>query len=599
MIKSKQSKEIGTFVINALTQQWLKRLAILDIAFQPILNIHTGKIFAVEALLRNFNEAGFKSIFDVFDSAYRENILYSFDLALREKTFEKFTHIKEHETLKLFYNLDNRLLEMSNFSDGNTNTILEKLNIKKENICFEISERHEISRNCSIENIITHYKDENFCIAIDDFGVGYSGYQLLYDSTPDIIKIDRYFLQDINKSMKKQLMLRSITNLAIQLGIQVIAEGIETKEELLTCKDIGCHLIQGYFIQKPTRKTDEIQEVYSDIVEVLQSSKRNSDNKSKLDVYIDKIEPIYNASTMSKVVEYFKNNKQIEIVPVLNEKKEPIGIFYESQIREYLYSPFGISLLLNDTSNKSKLANFINSSPHIDINSDIGSIIEVFSSNPNSAGIIVTSNSVYYGFLSASAIISIMNEENLIIARDQNPLTKLPGNRMIQKYISKVETSNVSHMFCYFDLDNFKAYNDIYGFRNGDRIIHLFADIMKKNLPTDFFKAHIGGDDFFIANKIYDNSKMCLEQVEHIVEVFIQSAKEFYSEEDKKRGYIQTKNREGIMQNFPLLTVSASIIITNQNKSNKGFTLNLNEILSLQKKVAKAEPKHIAISSIL
>lgn len=585
--------------MNSLSHKWLVRLTILDIAFQPILNIHTGKIFAVEALLRNYREAGFRSIFEVFDLAYQENILYAFDLALREKTFKKFVQIKGFENIKLFFNIDNRLFEMPDFEQGNTNKILKKNSIKKENICFEISERHEISENCSIENVLEHYKDENFCIAIDDFGVGYSGYKLLFDSTPDIIKIDRYFLQDIDKSIKKQLMLRSITNLAIQLGIEVIAEGIETKEELLTCKDIGCHLVQGYLVQKPTQNTDEILNIYENIVQILDSSKRKNDNKSKIDSHIKKIEPIYKKHSMGEVVEYFKKNRDIEVVPVLNSKDEPLGIFYEKQIKEYLYSPFGISLLHNDNTEKSKLKNFINSCAHIDINSDITSIIEVFSNNPHSAGIIVTNNSLYYGFLSARAIISIMNEENLIVARDQNPLTKLPGNRMIQKYIADVEFSSGEYMFCYFDLDNFKAYNDVYGFRNGDRIIQLFADIMNKNLPSGFFKAHIGGDDFFTANKIYRNSDMCHEQIKQIVEIFTESAKEFYSQEDKAKGYIRTKDRDGLYHNFPLLTVSASIILTQRERVNKKFSLHLNEVLSQQKKVAKAEPAHIAISTIL
>ena len=73
--------------------------------------------------------------------------------------------------------------------------------------------------------------------------------------------------------------------------------------------------------------------------------------------------------------------------------------------------------------------------------------------------LIITQDSSYYGFLSARAIISIMNEENLIIARDQNPLTKLPGNRMIQKYIHDVEVDDSPYILCYFDLDNFKAFN--------------------------------------------------------------------------------------------------------------------------------------------
>ncbi len=79
-----------------LTQIWLHRLDVLDIAFQPILNIHTGKIYAVEALLRNVEDAGFKSIFSLFDSVYKEGVLYPFDIKLREKAFEKNTKIHRY-----------------------------------------------------------------------------------------------------------------------------------------------------------------------------------------------------------------------------------------------------------------------------------------------------------------------------------------------------------------------------------------------------------------------------------------------------------------------------------------------------------------------
>ena len=128
-----------------LPKKWIRNLKILDVAFQPIINIHTGKIFAVEALLRNHKEVGFNSIFELFDEVYEDNLLYSFDLKLRKKALKKFITIKGYEDLKLFYNLDNRLLEMPNFKHGNTNKLLKHYGIGKNSICFEISERHEIS----------------------------------------------------------------------------------------------------------------------------------------------------------------------------------------------------------------------------------------------------------------------------------------------------------------------------------------------------------------------------------------------------------------------------------------------------------------------
>ena len=77
LTRLKINREKGTLVMSKLPEIWLERLESLDIAFQPILNIHSGKIFAVEALLRNFRDIGFKSIFELFDTVYKENILYA------------------------------------------------------------------------------------------------------------------------------------------------------------------------------------------------------------------------------------------------------------------------------------------------------------------------------------------------------------------------------------------------------------------------------------------------------------------------------------------------------------------------------------------
>ncbi|WP_434580372.1 GGDEF domain-containing protein [Sulfurimonas sp. NW15] len=584
---------------NELTQHWKNNLKILDVAFQPIINIHTGTLYGVEALLRNFQDVGFKSIFALFDAVYKEKLLYSFDLALREKALKKYTQIQSYKNIKLFYNLDNRVLEMENFSTGNTTKILKELNIKKENLCFEISERQEISSEFDLEKILQHYKNEDFSIAIDDFGVGYSGYKLFYDSTPDIIKIDRFFLQGLATNMKKKLMVRNITHLAIQLGIKVIAEGVETKEEYLTCKDIGCHLAQGYLIQKPTKNTQKIYQQYTNIIDIIKFDRRISDKNILLKNNIDKIQPLKLKTKMNLVIEYFKKNQSVPIVPLVNSQNEPVGILLESDIKEFLYSPYGMSLLLNEQNN-SKLENLLHPCGHADINSNTTTLIELFANNPESSGIIITKNSGYYGFLSAKAIINMMHQENMIQARDQNPLTKLPGNTMIEKYIYKVSQSSASYLLCYFDLDNFKAFNDVYGFRNGDRIIQLFADIMRKELPKDVFKAHIGGDDFFVAweNKDFTHNSFDMKMIENILEKFASSAKEFYNKKDKENGYIISKNRKEQTCRFPLLTTSASLLITPEKKSCISEE-SINTILSCQKKVAKNEPKHLAVSSLI
>ena len=582
---------------TTLPQRWIEHLEQLDIAFQPILNIHSGEIFGVEALLRDYDLAGFHSIFDVFDRAFSENVLYAFDIALREKTLKKYQTIQNYRDIKLFFNLDNRLFELPNETHGNTNKILKALDIPKKNLIFEISERHEISNQSNMNRVLNHYKDENYQIAIDDFGMGYSGYKLLYDSTPDILKIDRYFLHDIEQSKKKQLLVRSITHLALQMGIKILAEGVESKKELLTCKEIGCHLLQGYLVQKPTQNVEEILQSYTHIEKILAKERRQKKHSSDLEKHIEVIKPIKIDSKMNHAIDYFKEHKDTLIAPVTNNSDEVIGILKEDKIKKFLYSPYGISLLNN---NDMKLKNYIDYCGVADINSDISSIIELYSNSPDASGIIITKELKYYGFLSTKSIINIMNEQSLVLARDQNPLTRLPGNYVINKYL--VECSNNTHNYhlCYFDLDNFKAFNDVYGFRNGDRVIQLFADTLRKHLSDDFFKAHIGGDDFFTAIQNIKSKEIqeYYENITSVIKIFSQNVKEFYSHEDKEKNYIESKDRDGNLKQFPLLTVSASIIIVHSKTKDRTLS-RINNILSTHKKAAKASPEHICMSTLL
>ncbi len=185
-----------------LNKKWQDILNKLDFAFQPIVNVKTGKLYAVEALLRNVKKAGlYHSIFSLFDDAYHDGVLYQLDLELRYIAFSKFALISI-PNIQLFYNLDNRLAYVIDFSHGNTLKILDQLNLDKKQICFELSERGTMQDPSAITNMVNRYKQEGFDIAIDDFGTGIAGFQLLYYAEANFIKIDRFFIDNIHKDSK-------------------------------------------------------------------------------------------------------------------------------------------------------------------------------------------------------------------------------------------------------------------------------------------------------------------------------------------------------------------------------------------------------------
>ncbi len=175
--------------------------------------------------------------------------------------------------------------------------------------------------------------------------------------------------------------------------------------------------------------------------------------------------------------------------------------------------------------------------------------------------ITVTKNNKYYGIVTVKDLIEKSMEIEVGNAMHLNPLTGLPGNILIEQYIEKCITLNSAYSILYFDLDNFKAYNDIYGFESGDMVIKSLSKIIIKCLPKGSFLGHIGGDDFIAIIYSHYPEDVCKE----IINEFNSFAPSCYNDDDKSRGYIIAQNRNGVEEKFPLLSVSIAGL-TNKDK---------------------------------
>ena len=573
---------------------WDQNIDKLDYAFQPIIHSFTGKIYGVEALIRNVqNISGLNAIDDLFNMAFNDDYLYELDLQLREKAIKKFSNIKI-EDLKLFYNLDNRIIYNKTFSYGNTSKILKKYKLNKSVICFELSEKGTAIEQNALSTMIQRYKEEGFSIAIDDFGIGVSGLKLLYFSEAQIIKLDRFFISNIDQDSKKKLFCSSIIEMAHIMGMQVIAEGIETIKEFYTCKDIGADFIQGYLVQKPTIETNEIKSIYNDIVTLINDNKRNSLNTTIDEEFIEPIIALSINSSLYELFIHFKGSTKNNFVPIVDEYDNFLGIIYEADIKKISYSQYGLALAQNKTFSSS-LIKYIKPSLCVEISWGIDKILEMYNQNSKDAlGIFITQSNKYRGFINLNSLLTLSYKRNIEIATNQNPLTKLPGNNQIEKFIEKTLKGNqkdITHII-YYDFNDFKPFNDIYGFRLGDRAILIFAELLQKRYPKDSFIAHIGGDDFFVGLRNHEFKKV-FDLTDKVQIEFKNSVENLYSKKDKDKGLLIAKDRFNIERSFNLLSVSSAIIEINPNSNISNFDSTLNVL----KKASKGSSK--PISSIL
>jgi EAL domain-containing protein (putative c-di-GMP-specific phosphodiesterase class I) len=214
-------------------------------AYQPIVNLSTRAIYAHEALVRGPHGESAYSVLSKVTDINR----YSFDQACRVQAIRGAAALGMKELLSINF-LPNAVYRpeaciRSTFEAA----LLYQFPI--EQIIFEVTEGEQISDRPHLVNIFREYRRFGFRTAIDDFGAGYAGLNLLSEYQPDIIKIDMDLVRGIDTSKPKQAIVNGIVSICATLGVRVLAEGIETTAERDFLRDAGIELMQGYLFCRP------------------------------------------------------------------------------------------------------------------------------------------------------------------------------------------------------------------------------------------------------------------------------------------------------------------------------------------------------------
>ncbi|MBA6293777.1 EAL domain-containing protein [Colwellia sp. MB3u-70] len=215
-------------------------------AFQPIINIDAGKVVSYEVLLRGKNNEPPGFIFDQVPTAR----LMEFDQASRERAIKLASNLGLECGLSLNFTPGSILFEGGKYVE-NTVAVSQHHGIDAKKLIIEITEGEAIISSSELWNALNKLRRIGATIAIDDFGAGYAGLNLLADVQPDLIKLDMYLLRNIDKNGPRQSIVRAISDVCLDLGIDVLAEGVETEEEFDFLNKLGVSLYQGYLFSKP------------------------------------------------------------------------------------------------------------------------------------------------------------------------------------------------------------------------------------------------------------------------------------------------------------------------------------------------------------
>ena len=214
-------------------------------AYQPIFDLRDHSVFAREALVRGPNGEGAASVLSQVDEHNR----YRFDQACRVKAIRGASLLGLNERISINF-LPNAIYRPE-LCIRTTIAAAQKHNFPLDRIIFEVTEGERVQDGPWFAQILREYKRCGFMTAIDDFGAGYAGLKLLADFQPDLVKVDMDLVRGVDANRARQAIVRNMVKLCKDLGIQVIAEGVETEAERDFLLDAGIHLMQGFLLGRP------------------------------------------------------------------------------------------------------------------------------------------------------------------------------------------------------------------------------------------------------------------------------------------------------------------------------------------------------------
>lgn len=578
-----------------LLNDWRDVCSTVVYAFQPVVGTHNGTTYGFECLLRGWQTLGFDSIAHLFDRAEEDGVMLEVNAFLLRKAIET-----NQTQTRLFFNVDNRVFHNPDAGERLGNTIRDT-GIDPQRVTLEITEQTQLPAEAHESHQLPYLRSLGVQIALDDFGAGYSGLYSLYQASADIIKIDQFFIREIDHDSAKRIFVTNLVNMAHAMGERVVAEGVEKEREFYIARSIGCDYIQGYLVAPPEVDIAQLQPRYQVVGRLITADRRNSATSEQvLFRSISKTDPIVQHTPILDVLKRFRNEPDTTFIPVVNEHGEPQGIIREQELKSYVYSPYGISLLMNQ-SKRPDFDIYVRRVPVVSIYSRIDRILEFYALDPDADALLVTDEGRYVGCLDSKSLLQILHERELATARDQNPLTRLPGNTIIDEYLSAVYKPNPDwNILVYVDFNYFKPFNDTYGFRVGDRVIQLFADLLRVEInDRDAFAGHIGGDDLFLAYEADESAlEECVKSVRRLIDRFAQDVRGFYSPADIERGYICALDRDGNERRYEILNTSAAVLLVPPH-AERLPTREVSHEITVLKHSAKRSSDGIAISSIV
>ncbi len=528
----------------------------ITMLYQSVINFTDGAVMGWEAFMRGPENSFFHLPETLFMYAEKTGESLHLDRDCRRLALQNLGVI--HNDQHLFINVHPLSLGDPNFTAETAAREVRTCGLEPGNVILEFTERHGFQDIQYLVKTLEGFRSAGFHIAVDDVGTGPSSLRLISQLRPDYIKIDVSVVENIDADPFRRVMVESLAYLAERIQARLIAVGIETETEFSSLVSMGIFGGQGNYLAPPTiHKSDQPV----DIPVKANFSKENLLTwKCSLPIRELAVNSIVTSPhTAVRDVKDMLTDKPPQTSVVVAQNDKPVGLLMQYSMDRSLSTKFGMSLYFSR-----EISRIMDTSPLIvDEAMPIEEVARKAMERQNTKiydDIVVTCKDKLLGVVSVQRMLDTLAQTQVELAKGANPLSGLPGNVSIEMAIENRARNRTPTSLIYVDLDNFKVYNDVFGFERGDRIILLTAqaigDATRHNGGENDFVGHVGGDDFVILADPNHAEAICTKAMQE----FARHTPSLYRRDDLERGYIVGKGRDGKTARYPLASLSIAII---------------------------------------
>lgn len=551
--------------------------------FQPILDLRTGAVHGFEGLIRGPSDSLLHSPASLFKVAGLTGQLFDLEAACCRTLTRAYAQSGQPQ--KLFVNVSPGTLAAAAHATRAPLQFLEAIGLDPGRIVIELTEALPIHDLGVLAKGIALFRSLGFTIALDDLGEGFSSLRLWSELRPEYVKVDKHFIQGVGQDPVKHQFLKSLCDIAAKTGAQVVAEGIELEPDLAVILDLGLDFGQGYLFARPAPDPRPVAPPT-----LLRGKGRARDGAgwirndpataARLMVEVEPLDP---ATPNWKVEKRFAEDRDLQTLPVVRDGL-PLGLINRHVFMDLMFRPFSREIYGKKPAEILMNRNILVLDHRTSLHELSRLIVE---SDPRNIlhGFVLTRDGAYAGMGSGHDLMREITQMQIKAARYANPLTGLPGNVPISEHLDGLLQGEVPFVACYCDLDHFKPYNDVNGYRRGDEVIEWTGELLRSVLEPDLdFLGHIGGDDFMMVLRSADWEARC----RRALETFERDKGRFFSPGDLERGGYLSEDRARNLVHHPLLALSIGAV-----KCRPGAFQSHHEVsaaAAVAKKEAKREP---------